>query len=100
MVLRIEDTDEARENPDAIDQIQRSLRWCGLDWDEGPGVGGAHEPYPQSARRPLHLAAVERMLADGNAYRCYCTPEELDAERKAAQAADPPNVYSRRWPVL
>ncbi len=96
MVLRIEDTDEARENPDAIDQIQRSLRWCGLDWDEGPGVGGPHEPYLQSARRPLHLATVEKMLADGTAYRCYCTPEELDAERKAAQAADRPTVYSRR----
>jgi glutamyl-tRNA synthetase len=99
MVLRIEDTDEARENPEAIEQIQRSLRWCGLDWDEGPGVGGPHAPYLQSERRPLHLAAVERMLEDGNAYRCYCTPEELDAERKAAQAAGLPTVYSRkcRW---
>ncbi len=73
MVLRIEDTDEARENPEAIEQIQRSLRWCGLDWDEGPGVGGPHEPYLQSERRPLHLAAVEKMLEEGTAYRCYCT---------------------------
>ena len=99
MVLRIEDTDEARENPEAIEQIQRSLRWCGLDWDEGPGVGGPHAPYMQSERRPLHLAAVETMLEDGTAYRCYCTPEELDAERKAAQAAGLPTVYSRkcRW---
>ena len=62
MVLRIEDTDEARENPEAIEQIQRSLRWCGLDWDEGPGVGGPHAPYLQSERRALHLAAVEQML--------------------------------------
>jgi glutamyl-tRNA synthetase len=99
MVLRIEDTDEARENPEAIEQIQRSLRWCGLDWDEGPGVGGPHEPYLQSERRPLHLAAVARMLEEGAAYRCYCTSEELDAERKAAQAAGLPTVYSRkcRW---
>ena len=99
MVLRIEDTDEARENPEAIEQIQRSLRWCGLDWDEGPGVGGPHAPYLQSERRALHLAAVEKMLEDGNAYRCYCTAEELDAERKAAQAAGLPTVYSRkcRW---
>jgi glutamyl-tRNA synthetase len=99
MVLRIEDTDEARENPDAIEQIQRSLRWCGLDWDEGPGIGGPHQPYLQSERRPLHLAAVEKMLEEGSAYRCYCTTEELDAERKAAQAAGLPTVYSRkcRW---
>jgi glutamyl-tRNA synthetase len=96
MVLRIEDTDEARENPEAIEQIQRSLRWCGLDWDEGPGVGGPHEPYLQSERRPLHLAAVERMLADGAAYRCYCTPAELEAERKEAQLAGRPTVYSRK----
>jgi glutamyl-tRNA synthetase len=96
LVLRIEDTDEARENPDAIEQIQRSLRWCGLDWDEGPGIGGPHEPYLQSERRPLHLAAVEQMLAAGTAYRCYCTPAELDAERKVAQAAGLPTVYSRR----
>lgn len=99
MVLRIEDTDEARENPDAIEQIQRSLRWCGLDWDEGPGIGGPHEPYLQSERRPLHLAAVAKMLEDGTAYRCYCTAEELDAERKAAQAGGLPTGYSRkcRW---
>ncbi len=96
MVLRIEDTDEARENPEAIEQIQRSLRWCGLDWDEGPGVGGPHEPYLQSERRPLHLAAVERMLAEGTAYRCYCTPAELEAERKEAQLAGRPTVYSRK----
>jgi glutamyl-tRNA synthetase len=100
MVLRIEDTDEARENPDAIEQIQRSLRWCGLDWDEGPGVGGPHAPYLQSERRPLHLAAVEQMLADGAAYRCYCTTEELDAERKQAQLAGRPTVYSRKCRFL
>jgi glutamyl-tRNA synthetase len=96
LVLRIEDTDEARENPEAIEQIQRSLRWCGLDWDEGPGIGGPHAPYLQSERRPLHLAVVEQMLADGAAYRCYCTPDELEAERREAQAAGRPTVYSRK----
>ena len=64
LVLRIEDTDEQRENPEAIEQIQRSLRWCGLDWDEGPGVGGPHAPYLQSERRPMHIAAVEKMLCE------------------------------------
>ena len=96
LVLRIEDTDEQRENPEAIEQIQRSLRWCGLDWDEGPGVGGPHAPYLQSERRPMHMATVDTMLAEGSAYRCYCTTEELDAERKAATAAGLPTVYSRK----
>ena len=99
-VLRIEDTDETREHPEAIEQIQRSLRWFGLDWDEGPGVGGPHGPYIQSERRPRHLAVAEQMLADGRAYRCYCTAEELDAEREAAQRGKRPIVYSRRCLAL
>src|SRR3954454_22133712 len=76
-VLRIEDTDETREHPEAIEQIQRSLHWAGLEWDEGPGIGGPHEPYVQSERRARHLEVAERFLSDGLAYRCYCTPEEL-----------------------
>ena len=80
-VLRIEDTDETREHPEAIEQIQRSLRWVGLDWDEGPGIGGPHGPYVQSERRARHHEVAEQFLADGLAYRCYCTPEELAAER-------------------
>ena len=84
-VLRIEDTDETREHPEAIEQIQRSLRWVGLDWDEGPGVGGDSGPYIQSERRPRHLEVAEQFLAEGKAYRCYCTTEELAEERAAAQ---------------
>ena len=86
-VLRIEDTDETREHPEAIEQIQRSLRWVGLEWDEGPDVGGADAPYIQSERRPRHHEVAEQFLAEGLAYRCYCTPEELAAEREAAQRA-------------
>jgi glutamyl-tRNA synthetase len=99
-VLRIEDTDETREHPEAIEQIQRSLRWAGLDWDEGPGIGGPHEPYVQSERRARHLEVAERFLSDGLAYRCYCTPEELAAEREAAQREGRPFIYSRRCLAL
>jgi glutamyl-tRNA synthetase len=95
-VLRIEDTDETREHPDAIEQIQRALRWVGIEWDEGPGVGGDFGPYVQSERRPRHRAVAEQLLADGRAYRCYCTPEELKAERETAQREGRPFIYSRR----
>jgi glutamyl-tRNA synthetase len=95
-VLRIEDTDETRHQPEAIEQIQRSLRWLGLDWDEGPAVGGPFAPYIQSERRPRHLAVAEDLVAAGAAYRCYCTPEELERERQAAMAAGKPPVYGGR----
>jgi glutamyl-tRNA synthetase len=95
-VLRIEDTDETREHPEAIEQIQRSLRWVGLDWDEGPGAGGEYGPYIQSERRARHHEVAEQFLAQGLAYRCYCTPEELASEREAAQRERRPFIYSRR----
>jgi glutamyl-tRNA synthetase len=95
-VLRIEDTDETREHPEAIEQIQRSLRWVGLEWDEGPGVGGDCGPYIQSERRPRHLEVAEQFIAEGRAYRCYCSTEELAEERAAAQRENRPFIYSRR----
>src|SRR4051794_21897555 len=95
LVLRIEDTDETREHPEAIDQIQRSLRWVGIDWDEGPGAGGPYGPYLQSERRAEHHAAADRLRAEGKAYFCYCTPEELKEAREAAIALGQPAVYSR-----
>jgi glutamyl-tRNA synthetase len=99
-VLRIEDTDETREHPEAIEQIQRSLRWVGLEWDEGPGVGGGSGPYVQSERRPRHHEVAEQFIAQGHAYRCWCTTEELAAEREAAQREGRPFVYSRRCLAL
>jgi glutamyl-tRNA synthetase len=95
-VFRIEDTDETRHIEDAVEQIQRSLRWVGIDWDEGPGVGGPHGPYIQSERRAQHLEIAERLLAEGHLYRCYCTPEELAADREQALAAGRPAIYSGR----
>jgi glutamyl-tRNA synthetase len=78
-ILRIEDTDRTRSTEDAIAAIVDSLRWLGLDWDEGP--------YFQSQRGEIYTEHAERLLSEGKAYRCYCTQEELDAKRKRAEAA-------------
>src|SRR6478672_3170078 len=88
LVLRFEDTDRARSTDEAVDQALRVLEWLGIDWDEGP--------YRQSERMELYRETAGRLLASGAAYRCYCTPEELAAERSAAQAAGRPWIYSGR----
>jgi glutamyl-tRNA synthetase len=95
-VLRIDDTDVERNRPEYEQVIYESLHWLGLDWDEGPDKGGPHGPYRQSERLDLYKERAARLLASGMAYRCYCTPEELDAERKQAQAEKRPYKYSRR----
>ncbi|MFM7520856.1 MAG: glutamate--tRNA ligase [Planctomycetota bacterium] len=96
-ILRIDDTDAERNVDEALAPILDGLRWLGIDWDEGPGVGGPHAPYFQSQRSAHHKAAVERLLASGHAYRDFATPAELDEERKAAQATGKPFLYSRRF---
>ena len=91
-IVRIEDTDQSREVPGAIEQILDSLRWLGIDWDEGPEVGGEYGPYTQSERiEEFYDPAVETLLEKGSAYRCYCTPERLAGVRKeqAARKAHP-----------
>ena len=80
-VLRIEDTDAARSTGESVGAILDGLRWLGLAWDEGPGVGGDHGPYFQSERRASYDRAVARLLAAGRAYRCWCTPDELASRR-------------------
>ena len=95
-VLRIDDTDVERNRPEYEVVIYDSLHWLGLDWDEGPDKGGPDGPYRQSERLDLYKEHAARLLASGMAYRCYCTPEELDAERKQAQAEKRPYKYSRR----
>lgn len=82
-VLRIEDTDLARSTRESEENIKASLSWLGMDWDEGIDVGGEHGPYRQSERLPLYEEVTKRLLAEGKAYLCYCTEEELDAERQA-----------------
>jgi len=96
-ILRIDDTDAERNVDAALEPILSGLRWLGIDWDEGPGVGGPHAPYFQSQRADRHRAAVERLLTTGHAYRDFARPEELDAERKAAQAEGKAFLYSRRF---
>jgi glutamyl-tRNA synthetase len=92
-VLRIEDTDATRVRPEYIDSAQDTMRWLGLDWDEGPGVGGPFGPYQQSERLGIYAGWVERFLTAGHAYYCYCTPEELQARRQAARQAGGPSGY-------
>jgi glutamyl-tRNA synthetase len=77
-ILRIEDTDRERYNPEAEEAMLAALRWLGMDWDEGPDVGGPHAPYRQSERKALYQEAADHLLADGHAYRCTCTPERLE----------------------
>ncbi len=96
-ILRIDDTDEQRNVSETLEPILSGLRWLGLDWDEGPEVGGDYGPYFQSQRRDQYQAAVEKLLAGGHAYRDYATQEELQAEREAAQAEGKRFIYSRRW---
>ncbi|MBN1611135.1 MAG: glutamate--tRNA ligase [Polyangiaceae bacterium] len=88
-ILRVEDTDQERSRPESIQGIVDSMRWLGLDWDEGPGVGGPCAPYFQSERRALYREAAERLVREGKAYRCYCTKEELDVARAKARAEHP-----------
>ena len=95
-VLRIDDTDVERNRPEYETVIYESLHWLGLEWDEGPDKGGPDAPYRQSERLDLYKKDAARLLSNGKAYRCYCTPEELDAERKQAQAEKRPYKYSRR----
>lgn len=83
-VFRIEDTDAARDTEESYQAILDALRWLGLNWDEGPEVGGPYEPYRQSQRRDLHLDVVRRLLDAGEAYESFSTPEEVEARHKAA----------------
>lgn len=96
-VLRIDDTDVARNREDLLLPILEGLCWLGLEWDEGPGKGGPHEPYYQSQRSAIYQEAVNRLLAVGAAYRDYATPEEVAAEREEARRRGETFRYSRRW---
>ena len=95
-LLRIEDTDQARSTPQSEKMILESLRWLGISWDEGPDVGGPHGPYRQSERSAIYTAHCDQLLADGNAFKCYCTPEQLSASRAAQIAAKQPPKYDGR----
>jgi glutamyl-tRNA synthetase len=95
-ILRLEDTDRERYDADSERSIKDSLRWLGLDWDEGPEVGGPNAPYTQSERLPIYQEAAERLIAEGKAYRCYCTKERLDAMRAEKEKAKESTGYDRK----
>ena len=92
-LLRVEDTDRARSTPESERAILHSLRWLGIDWDEGPDKGGPHGPYRQSERAAIYREHVDRLLADGHAFPCFCTPSRLDDLRVAQRAAGQPSRY-------
>ena len=92
-ILRIDDTDEARSTDESMQGIYDSMEWLGLDWDEGPRVGGPHAPYIQTERGDLYHKYVQQLLDTSNAYHCYCTPEELDQMRTRARVEKRPQGY-------
>ena len=92
-VLRIEDTDQARSTPESEQAIFAALQWLGLDWDEGPNVGGPYGPYRQSERQALYLEHIERLLVQGDAFHCFCSKQRLDEVRAEQQAAKQTTRY-------
>src|SRR5438552_16638798 len=80
-VLRLDDTDVERNQPEQVEPLTEGFRWLGLEWQEGWDVGGPFGPYRQSERLDIYREHAARLLAGGQAYRCWCTPEELAAER-------------------
>jgi glutamyl-tRNA synthetase len=96
-ILRIDDTDQQRNVAAALQPILDGFRWLGMDWDEGPDVGGPHAPYFQSQRADRHQAAVAKLLASGHAYRDFAKPDELQQLRDAARAEGKAFLYDRRW---
>ena len=94
-VLRIEDTDAERSSWEMVTGIVDGLRWLGLDWDEGPDIGGPHAPYFQSERLDRYRAMADRLVAEGRAYYCYCSTESIQAKRQAAEAAGGGWMYDR-----
>lgn len=95
-VLRIEDTDQQRSTPEHVEQALAVFRWLGLEWDEGPEVSGSYGPYFQSERFDAYRARLEELRSAGRAYRCFCSKQQLEADRAAAEAERRPFVYPGR----
>ncbi|MHB9144049.1 MAG: glutamate--tRNA ligase [Symbiobacteriia bacterium] len=95
-ILRFEDTDQERSRKEWEEVIFQEMRWLGLDWDEGADIGGPYGPYRQMERLDVYREYAQRLLDSGDAYYCYCTPEELDAERQEAQKKGAVYQYSRK----
>lgn len=95
-ILRIEDTDRTRLVPGSVEEIENGLRWLGVDWDEGPGIGGPYGPYVQSERAELYRQHAQELVDKGKAYYCFCTPERLTELRKEQEAKKEQTGYDRR----
>jgi glutamyl-tRNA synthetase len=93
-IIRIEDTDRKRYVPGAEQELLDSMRWLGLDWDEGPDVGGPYGPYRQSERKAIYTEHAQRLVQAGHAYYCFCTPEQLEQQRQEAQKRKEPALYA------
>jgi len=96
LILRVEDTDLERSSKESEENINDALRWLGITWDEGADVGGPYGPYRQTERLAIYRQYTDQLLAAGQAYRCYCTDEELEAERQALMAKNEMPCYSGR----
>ena len=99
-VFRIEDTDASRDSEESYETLIDVMRWLGLDWDEGPEVGGPHGPYRQSERMDIYADVAAKLIAAGKAYHCYCTAAELEHRRDAARAAGRPSGYDGQCRTL
>jgi glutamyl-tRNA synthetase len=94
MILRIDDTDRQRSSLEFLKSILTSLRWLGLDWDEGPEIGGNHGPYTQSEHLEVYSNRAQQLVQEGKAYLCFCSPEELAAEKEKQRAKGLPPRYN------
>jgi len=94
LILRNEDLDPQRSKPEFVEAFMEDLRWLGLDWDEGPDIGGPHAPYAQSVRTQLYREALQRLIASGHAYPCYCSRKEVQLSARAPHAEDEEAIYA------
>lgn len=92
-ILRIEDTDATRSTPEFEQKVLDALKWCGLEWSEGPDIGGPYGPYRQSDRKDIYRPYVDRIVANGHGFKCFCTPERLEQMREGQRAAGKPPKY-------
>ncbi|AOF91363.1 glutamate--tRNA ligase [Sinorhizobium sp. RAC02] len=92
-ILRIEDTDATRSTPEFEQKVLDALKWCGLEWSEGPDIGGPYGPYRQSDRKDMYRPYVDKIVANGHGFKCFCTPERLTEMREAQRAAGKPPKY-------
>ena len=95
-MIRVEDTDQSRKVEGATEELLNALRWLGLDWDEGPDVGGDYAPYYQSKRLDIYSKYIMQLIEQGSAYRCYCSTERIAEVRKEAQRLKAVGGYDRR----